>query len=133
VIPQYACVQLLTNCNITWPSRPWCDVVDMWCGCLLQDVSISVLAPTPVEVHEAQFVLPQLAPQQRGSALTTLQLVFQGASSSGDKPICLPASSKAQVTTDIHAIVCWHNNCSSCLGSDSGTFLRLEQLAYQRS
>lgn len=84
-----------------------------------------MLAPTPIEVHEAQFVLPQLAPQQRGSAPTTLQLVFQGASSSGNKPICLPASSKAQVPTGSHAIVCWYNSHGSCLGHDSRTLLQL--------
>jgi hypothetical protein len=63
----------------------------------LQDVSISVLAPAPVEAEEAQLSMPQLPAARRGSAATPVQLVFQQPGSSADSPAYLPSSIMAQV------------------------------------
>lgn len=63
----------------------------------LQDVSISVLAPAPVEAVDAQLSMPQLAAARRGSAATPVQLVFQQPGSSADSPAYLPSSNVAQV------------------------------------
>lgn len=67
------------------------------CIICLQDVYISVLAPTPVEAVEAQVRLPQLAAARRGSAPTPVELQFQHPGTNADKPTCLPASNMAQV------------------------------------
>lgn len=63
----------------------------------LQDVSISVLAPAPVEAEEVQLSMPQLPAARRGAAATPVQLVFQQPSSSVDSPAYLPSSNMAQV------------------------------------
>lgn len=63
----------------------------------LQDVSLSVLAPAPVEAVDAQLSMPQLAAARRGSAATPVQLVLQQPGSSADSPAYLPSSNVAQV------------------------------------
>jgi hypothetical protein len=65
---------------------------------LLQDISISVLAPAPAAVVESQLYIPQLAAASRGAAAAEVQLVFLVPGSSSDgPPAVLPATNVAEV------------------------------------